>query len=106
MPSTDVVHFNLDTEERGEEFEVFATVIRERRIEISDPAEIDFKDLLSIDNPMQFFRFCMKQEDRDFLAEQNLKGWELGRLLDRFLTHYKATERIDERLENRKKLGF
>ena len=104
--ANDTVHFNLDTAERKEEFELFAAVVRDRRIEISDPAEIDYRDLLTIENPMQFFRFCMSQEDRDFLSEQNLKGWELGLLLESYLSHYRAKERIDERLEARKKLGF
>ena len=106
MASTDVVHLNLDTAEREDKFETFAVVIHERRVEISDPAEIDFKDLLQIENSMQFLRYCMSQEDRDWLAEENLKGWELGLLLESFLKHYRATERIDERLDQRKRLGF
>ncbi len=106
MASTDKVHLNLDTAERPEEFELFATVINGRRIEIGDPADIDYKDLLTIDTPLQFFRYTMSEEDRNWLAEQNLKGWRLGLLLETYLRHYRAQERIDERLEQRKKLGF
>lgn len=108
MAATDKVHLNLDTAERpaDQQFELFATVINGRRIEISDPAEIDYKDLLTIDTPLQFFRYTMAEEDRDYLAAQNLKGWQLGLLLEQYLTHYRAEERIDERLAQRKKLGF
>ena len=106
MASTDKVHLNLDTAEREEEFELFATVINGRRIEISDPADLDYKELLAIETPLQFFRYTMAEEDRDYLAEQNLKGWRLGLLLESYLKHYRAQERIDERLEQRKKMGF
>ncbi len=108
MASTDKIHLNLDEVQRPEDqqFEVFATVINGRRIEISDPAEIDYKDLLTIDTPLQFFRYTMSEDDRNYLAEQNLKGWRLGLLLEGYLKHYRAEERIDQRLEQRKRLGF
>lgn len=108
MAATDKVHLNLDTAERPEDqqFELFTTVVNDRTITITDPAEIDYKDLLTIETPLQFFRYTMSEADRDFLAEQNLKGWKLGLLLESYLTHYRAEERIDERLAQRKKLGF
>lgn len=102
MASTDTIHFDLDTVERDTEFEIFAANINDRRIEISDPADIAYQDLLACDTPMEFFRYTMSVEDRDFLAEQRIAGWRLGKLLEAYLKHYRAEERIDER----KKIGF
>ena len=103
MASTDKVHFNLDTVERRPEetFDVFATVIEGRRIEITDPAEIDYQDLLGCDSPLEFLRFTMTEEDREYLRSTRIKGWRLGKLIEAYLAHYKAEERMDK-----KKLGF
>ena len=102
MASTDKIHLNLDTAEREQEFETFAVNIGDRRIEITDPAEIDWNDLMNCDSPVEFWKYTMKQEDRDYLAAQKLKSWRIALLLEKYLAHYKAEERVDAR----KKLGF
>ena len=102
MASTDRIHFNLDTAERPDHFEVFVANIAGKAVPISDPADLDYKVLLAVDSPFEFFRHCMSQEDRDLLAAQDMPGWRLGLLLEAYLKHYKAEERIDER----KRLGF
>jgi hypothetical protein len=104
MASTDKIHLNLDEAERPDDqkFDLFAFNLKDRRIEVSDPAEIDYQDLLECETPIEFFRFTMSQDDRDFLAAQRMPAWRLGLLLEKYLTHYKAKERIDQR----KKLGF
>lgn len=111
MASTDKIHFDLDAVERGEDFEVFAFPVtnqetKERRIlHATDPADIDYQDLLAIETPVQFFRYTMSQEDRDFLATTRIKGWRLGKLVEAYLEHYKAQDRVGT-AEQRKKLGF
>lgn len=102
MASTDKIHLNLDEVTRGDSFEMFAVNVNGRRIEISDPAELDYQDLLECETPVEFFRFCMSADDREFLSKQRIPGWRLGKLLEGYLDHYKAQERTD----NRKKLGF
>lgn len=105
MTTPEKVHLNLDTVERDPEhsFEVFAFVLNGRRIEIQDPAEIDYQDLLECESPAEFLRYTMTEEDRDYLAgAKGLKGWRFGKLLEAYLKHYKAAERVDDR----KKLGF
>lgn len=104
--ASNTVHFNLDTATRDEEFEPFVAVVKDRKLTISDPAEVDYQHLLGIENPLEFLRFCMSQEDRDFLADQHFESWRLGMLLEMFLKHYKASERVDTAGLDRKKLGF
>ena len=48
------VTVNLDELERGEVFEKFSFVLGGQRVEMLDPAEIDFKDLMTIEHPANF----------------------------------------------------
>lgn len=103
MPSAvDRIDLNLDTVTRDQEFAPFVFVVGDRAIELGDPAELDYQDLLECDTPLQFIRYTATEEDRNFLAQQRIPGWKLGRLLEEYLKHYKAEERVDAR----KKLGF
>lgn len=105
MASTDKVHLDLDTVERDpkQSFEVFAFTLNGRRIEITDPADIDYQDLLNCETPAEFLQFTMAEDDREYLrGAKGLKGWRFGLLLEAYLKHYKAAERLDDR----KKLGF
>ncbi len=110
MASTDKIHFNLDEIERDDEFEVFTFAVKgadgeQRTLQATDPADIDYQDLLAIESPVQFFRYTMSQEDRDFLATTRIKGWRLGKLVEKYLEHYKAADRVGNE-EQRRKLGF
>lgn len=96
------IDLNLDTITREAEFEPFVFVVGDREITLGDPAELDYQDLLECETPLQFIRYTATEEDRDFLAKQRIPGWKLGRLLEEYLKHYKAEERVDAR----KKLGF
>ena len=104
MASTDVIHFNADTAERPDEFEVFTAVVGDKTLRITDPADIDYQDLLQCETPLEFFKYAMSQEDRDHLANTRLKSWRLNLLLEAYLKHYRASERVDK--DVRAKLGF
>lgn len=100
MASTDKVHFSLDTIERpkNQVFETFYADLFGRRIAISDPAEVDWRTLATISKPMDFFKHCMSQEDRDWLADQDgIEAWQMGQLLEYYFEHYQAEKRIEER---------
>lgn len=111
MASTDKIHFNLDEVERDDKFEVFTFAAtdketkEQRTLRATDPADIDYQDLLAIETPAQFFKYTMTQEDRDFLAKTRIKGWRFGKLIEAYLAHYKAQERVGTE-EQRRKLGF
>lgn len=106
MASTDKVHFVVDEAKRPdtEVFETFTADVKGRMITFGDPAEIDYQDLLACETPMQFWKFTVAQEDRDYIAECRMEGWRLGALLTAYLEHYRAAERVD--VDTRKKLGF
>ncbi len=110
MASTDKIHLDLDELEREDDFETFTFVVTDKdgekqTLQATDPADIDYQDLLAIDSPVQFFRYTMTQEHRDILAESRIKGWRLGKLVEKYLEHYKAADRVGNE-EQRRKLGF
>lgn len=88
------VVLDLDSVEREEKFDPFTVRIAGRTITMTDPAEIDWQDLLALETPVDFLRFCMSADDRDFLAEQRIPGWKLGRLMEAYQRHYKLEEQI------------
>lgn len=105
MASTDRIDLDLDALERPEDqkAEEFAFNWKGRRIVLSDPAELDYRQLLEIDNPLGFLRYTASQSDRDFLASDagKMEGWRMGVLIEKYYKHFNLGQG-----ENRSKLGF
>ena len=103
MASTDHIDLNLDTAERpvDQVKPKFSFTWKGRRIELSDPAEVDYRDLLEVESPVGFLRYTAGKEDRDFLAsaEGSMEGWRLGLLMEKYYAHFGLDK-------ERKKLGF
>jgi hypothetical protein len=104
MASTDKVHFVVDDAKKDEVFDPFVADVKGRTITFGDPSEIDYQDLLSCETPMEFWKYSVSKEDRDYIAETRMESWRLGALLKAYLSHYRAAERVDE--DVRRKLGF
>ena len=86
----DHVDLNLDTIER-ESTQVkqpFSFVIGGHRFVLNDPAELDWQQLLEIDDPIAFFRYCMPQEQKETFKELRVPGWKLGKVIEGFQKHY------------------
>lgn len=90
------ITFNLDELERPaeEKVEPFVVVIAGRPITMTDPAELDWQDLLEIENPTDFLRHCVSSDDRRFIADQAIPGWKFGKLIETYMFHYKMDEQI------------
>lgn len=90
------VNLNLDAVERPAEDRVdpFKVVVGGRVITMTDPEEIDWQDLLTIEDPIQFLEFCVSEEDRDYLAEQKIPGWKFGHLIQGYQKHFKIDKKI------------
>lgn len=93
------VTLNLDTVERDPEeivAEPFTVVIGGRAITMTDPAELDWQDLLELNNPADFLRFCVSAEERRHIAAQRIPGWKLGKLMQAYMDHYRLEEQMDK----------
>lgn len=81
------VNLNLDELER-ESKEPFSAVIDGHRFTMKDPQEIDFKDLLSIEHPANFFKYALDDDAKKILAEATVPGWKFEALLKGYMEHY------------------
>lgn len=104
LPATGII-FDLDAEERDDVKEPFVANIGGRAITMTDPEDIDWQDLLDIENPVAFLRFCVSDDDRDHIFEQSMPGWKLGRLMDAYMKHYGVDKKMRE-FERAQKRGF
>jgi hypothetical protein len=88
MSATESITLNLDAIEREKTYEPFVVGIGGRSVTMTDPAEIDWKDLAEIDQPVQFFKYACDKETRDYLLTQKIPGWKLGKLIEAYMAHY------------------
>lgn len=99
--STDLpkkIHLDLDAAERpaDEVKEPYTFTIAGREITMIDPGELDWQDLLFITNPMDFLRYALSSEDRDFLLDQKVPGWKFGLLMEGFYKHYDLEKKVED----------
>ena len=82
------VEFNLDSLEREQTYRPFTVNVNDRVITMNDPAELDWRQLLEIEQPAMFLRHCISQDDRDYLREQKIPGWKFGKMIEAYQRHY------------------
>ncbi len=72
----------------------FVALIGGREITMTDPSELDWKDLILLESPTEFLRLCLSKEDRDHLYGLDLSGWKFNRLLEAFYKHFDLDEKL------------
>ena len=95
LPEPGVV-LDLDAYERPEE-EIkppFVVKVADRKITFSDPADIDWQDLASIEIPTDLFSVAMNREDRKFFREQPMPGHKFNHLMKAYYDYYDFEEKI------------
>src|SRR5690349_8905675 len=95
LPEPGVV-LNLDTLERPQKDvkPPFVIVLNERRIEFTDPAEIDWQDLVTVEIPQDLFRVALSKEDREFIIAQSVPSWKFAQLMETYYKHYDFEEKV------------
>lgn len=81
------VDLNLDELER-DQVTPFSFVLAGQRVEMTDPHEIDFKDLMEIDHPSKFLEYALSPEAKKLLLENKVPGWKFNELIDGYMKHY------------------
>lgn len=83
------VAFNLDTVERERVYEPYVVALSTgETITMTDPADLEWQDILLIENPADFFRFCVSEEDKQKLRKEKIPGWKMRLLIADYQTHY------------------
>lgn len=105
LPNNAVI-FDLDVEVKEDPKPPFVANISGRAIQMTDPEDIDWQDLVDIgDNPVMFLRFCVTPEDRDYIFGLSMPGWKLGRLMENYQKHYGIDEKM-RKFEREQRRGF
>lgn len=79
---------NLDEFERTERYELYAFGFKGRRIELVDPAELDWQDLANLRDETEFLKLSMSDEDLGFFLDQKVPVWRVKELMERYFKHY------------------
>ncbi len=93
-PANDqTVNFDLDAEATVSDKRPFVVKAKDRSgteklITLVDPEDIDWKILMSIENPRQFLSAAMSAEDRTFMRGVDSSGRTFGKLIDAYTRHY------------------
>lgn len=83
------VSFNLGTAEREKVYEPYTVALSTGKvITMSDPADLDWSQILLIENPADFFRFCVSEEDKEELRKEKIPGWKMRLLIEDYQRHY------------------
>lgn len=82
--------FNLDEVERPAEDikPPFVFAFKGRELRMEDPAELDWRDLLLMDDPTQFIKLALAKDDRKWLYDQGFESWRFGKLIEAYSNHF------------------
>lgn len=81
------INTNLDAMTRDSK-PPFAASINNRRFEMKDPAEIDFKDLMEVQHPANFLKYALDDDAKKVLAEETIPGWKFEKLIREYMEYY------------------
>lgn len=92
------IALNLDLVEKDEkdQYPPFTIILHEREMTLIDPTDMDYRDLASIDNPIDFARYAFSLDDRDFLNDIDVPAWQFGKLFNAYNEHFGLKERVQE----------
>ena len=92
------IDFDLDSYERPAEevIEPYRVKIGGKVITMTNPDDIDWKDLLDITDPVGFLRHSVSAEDRTHILGLQLESWRFGKLMDGYYTHFHIEERMEK----------
>lgn len=87
-PQQPAVTLDLDNVDREQVYQPFVVTVEGRTITMNDPSNIDWKDLLDIEEPAQFLRYAVSEEDRAHLRQAKIPGWKFKLLMESYTRHY------------------
>lgn len=88
----DKVTLNLDTLEREDPRDSFSVVVAGKRIVMSDPSDLDWKILMKINEPQDFFRHVVTPADQQHFRNAEIPGWKMRKLMELYSEHYGLDE--------------
>lgn len=90
------VDFDLDAYQRPEADIIPPFVVRlgGKVIEMQNPDDMDWKDLLDITDPVNFLRYSVTADERAHIFSLEIPGHKLNELMERYQAHFKIQEKV------------
>jgi hypothetical protein len=107
LPGDVNISLDLDAVERPAEDvkPPFVVQVGGKAVTMTDPAEFDWEDLLDIQNPQDFLRYCLNDEDREHFRNTSFPGWKLNVLMESYMKHYDLDKRMRQAQEEERRAG-
>lgn len=95
LPEPGVV-LDLDAAERDTKDvkDPFVVKVGDRKVTFTDPGDIDWRDLATVEIPADLFRVSLSKEDRNHLQDQNLPTWKFTKLMKAYYDYYDFEDKI------------
>lgn len=90
------VTLNLDEAVNENEKPPFIVKVQGREITFADPANLDWRDLLQLQDPTAFLRLSLSAEDRKFLFDTPMPSWRFNKLMEAYYGHFELEDQIRE----------
>lgn len=88
------IHFNLETVEVEAPKEPFVVGLPGgETIAMIEPDELDWQQLLDLDDPVKFLRYAISEEDRAKLAKEKFSGKKFAALIEAYQEHFGLPQR-------------
>lgn len=90
------VTLDLDAAERpaADVKEPFVVKVNDQNLTFTDPGDIDWRDLATVEIPADLFRVSLSKEDRNHLLEANLPTWKFTKLMKTYYDYYDFEDKI------------
>lgn len=82
----------------------FTVKVGDRVLTMQDPEELDWQDLLDLQHPIDFLQYVLSDDDRQHLMNQNMPGWKLSKLMDKYTKHFDIDKKMREAEREQRRL--
>lgn len=95
LPEPGVI-LDLDAAERDSKDvkDPFVVKVSGKNLTFTDPGDIDWRDLATVEIPADLFRVSLSKEDRNHLLEANLPTWKFTKLMKTYYDYYDFEDKI------------
>lgn len=92
------VTLDLDAYERPAKDvkEPFTVKLGGQVVTFKDPEDLDWQDLLDIENPVDFLRYCVTREERLHILSLEMPGHKFAKLMESYQVHFGLEEKMQQ----------
>lgn len=84
----DKVNVDLDSLTRDDAPEDFFVVIGGRRIQMTDPNDLDWLDTADIEHPLELLKLIFTPEDRKHISGLKIPNYKMNKLVEMYMEHF------------------